>query len=360
MAGDAADETGDMPSTSKDHAEFVLIAEAGILEAQALLLCESIRRFTGAYSQSAITVVSPRRARRPSLATLRRLEQLQAEYLPIEIDGCCPEYGPSYRVHTLAHVERRPGPPIIIQLDSDTLFVAEPDFSLNGSAAAARPVDVQGMCTTGPGDSFDDYWRRLCALVGVDYEAVPIVETTIGHQAVRASYNAGLIAAQRACGLFQRTEDIFNRLVAEGMKPWTADGPIISTGTGIISGAATAYWGTSQAAFSLAAVAGHHTVRLLPATHNFPLHLPDSLAAPIPKPLIHIHYHGLFSADSADANPILSEKLKLPADVTEWLEARLPLQGLQAGMFAPRNIRPASRGWRAPLRWLGGPFARRS
>ena len=46
-----------MPENREQSVEFVLIAEAGILEAQALLLCESIRRFSGRYARSAVTVV---------------------------------------------------------------------------------------------------------------------------------------------------------------------------------------------------------------------------------------------------------------------------------------------------------------
>lgn len=316
-----------MGETSDGGVEFVFIAEAGILEQQALLLCESIRRFAGAYSRCPVTVVSPRSARRPSAAAIRKFGQLQAEYLPAEVESCCPEYGTSYRVHSLALVERRPGPPIIVQLDSDTLFLAEPDLSMRECDAAARPVDAKGMCTAGPGDRFEDYWRALCALVGVAYDAVPLVETVIGAQTVRASYNGGLIAARRSCSLFQRTENAFRRLVAAGMKPWAASGPMISTGTGMLDGAATAYWGTSQAAFSLAAVAAKRAVRILPDTHNFPLHLLDQMSIPAPARLVHIHYHGLFSAGSADANPLLEGKLPVAEGTIEWLKARLPLTG---------------------------------
>ena len=143
---------------------------------------------------------------------------------------------------------------------------------MTGSDAAARPVDVKGMCTTGAGDPFDPYWRQLCTLIGVDYEKVPMTTTTVDRQTIRASYNGGFVAARRACGLFERTEHVFRRLTTAGMTPWPS-GPTMHTGAGVLSGAATAYWGTSQAAFSLAAVAGGHAVRLLPETHNFPLHL---------------------------------------------------------------------------------------
>jgi hypothetical protein len=54
--------------------EFCVLAEAGVLEAQAPLLCSSIRRFAGAYSSAAIVVVSPRPDRRPCRTTLRDLD----------------------------------------------------------------------------------------------------------------------------------------------------------------------------------------------------------------------------------------------------------------------------------------------
>src|ERR1700674_2817111 len=79
--------------------------------------------------------------------------------------------------------------------------VAEPILLLNDGSAAARPVDVKGMCTTGPEDEFDGYWRALCALVGVDYERVPVIQTTVDRLEVRASYNGGLLAARRASGI---------------------------------------------------------------------------------------------------------------------------------------------------------------
>jgi hypothetical protein len=93
-----------------------------------------------------------------------------------------------------------------------------------------------------------------------------------------------------------------------------------------MSGTATAYWGTSQAALSLAATARNQSVRLLPGTHNFPLHLLDHLTGPVPVPLVHIHYHGLFSMGAGEPNPILKGRLDLPNGAAEWLRERLPLQ----------------------------------
>jgi hypothetical protein len=305
--------------------EFVLIAERGILEKQAILLCESIRRFAGRLSSSAVTVVSPRKDRRPSRATLAAIDRLGVQFLPLDIDSACPEYGPSFKVHTLSRVARRAGPPIIIQLDSDTLFVAEPILLPGIDAAAARPVDLKGMCTSGRDDAFDEYWCAACRCAGVDYEQIPIVRTTVDRVLVRASYNGGLFAARRASGIFERTADIFRSLTSSNLKLWGGPGFTVQSGSGMVSELGSALWGTSQAALSLAAVAGGHEVALLPDTYNFPLHLIDDIVTEVPTPLVHIHYHWLASSGEGEANAIMDKRLRLSADVVEWLRGRLPL-----------------------------------
>ena len=145
------------PAAPQD-AEFFLIAERGILEPQAVLLCQSIRRFSGAYSKSAITAISPRRNCRPCRETSRTFAGLDVEYLESDLESPCPTYGTSFRILAAARREQQSRAPILIQLDSDTMFLREPEFCLAGVDAGARPVDVKGMCTEGAGDPFDPYW----------------------------------------------------------------------------------------------------------------------------------------------------------------------------------------------------------
>jgi hypothetical protein len=305
--------------------EFVLIAEAGILEAQAVLLCESIRRFAGKWSRSHISVVSPRPNRRPSASTLRALERLDVEYVPIRVDSCCPTYGTTYRVHSVAQIERRPGPAIIVQLDSDTVFLGEPDFDLHENEAAARPVDVKGMCTTGSSDDRDDYWRAICLLAGVAYDALPMVVSTVDRQRVKASYNGGLIVARRSNALFTETEDLLRTIIDSGHRPWGAISPTHTTGTGTLGGTATVYWGTSQAAFSLVCATRQIPVRILPENHNVPLHLFGQLPVAPPLPLIHVHYHDMFRGSDALENHLLNGSIAIAPETAAWLKARLPL-----------------------------------
>jgi hypothetical protein len=309
---------------ARDSIEFFVLAEKGVLEHQALLLCSSIRRFAGAHSAAGIAAVSPRRDRRPSPATLEALERLGAEYLELNLSSQCPSYGPSFRVLVAAHLERRPGAEILVQLDSDTLFTGEPELRLEGFEAAARPTDVKGMCTAGSGDRFDAYWRDLCRLCEVDYDRIPFVETTVDRQTVRANYNGGFVAVRRASGIFERTERFFTRLTAAGMKPWPGrEG--FKTGAGQIDREASEYWGTSQAALSLAIAAGAGSARILPASHNLPLHFFDSLPPPAAPP-VHIHYHWLCSEGEQSSNPMLDGRMVLATETVEWLRERVPLR----------------------------------
>src|ERR1700682_125814 len=103
--------------------EFFLIAERGILEPQAVLLCKSIRRFAGAYAKSPISVVSPRRNTRPCRTTVNQLASLDVDYVELDLPSPCPAYGTSFKLLAAAHMENRGKAPVLVQLDSDTLFV---------------------------------------------------------------------------------------------------------------------------------------------------------------------------------------------------------------------------------------------
>ncbi len=308
-----------------DELEFCVLVEAGELESQALLLCESIRKFAGVYSSAAIIAVSPRASRRPCPDTLRQLDRLGVEYLELDIRTLCPSFGPSFKIHAVAHIARRPGPPILVQIDSDTLFLSEPDFSLDGAEAgvAARPVDVKGICTAGQNDPLDHYWRNACTLCEVDYSQMPFVMTTVDRQTVRACYNGGFVVVPRSSGILEQTEEFFLRLIAANLKPAAGTGVNLISQTGTVSADEAGYWGTGQSALSLAITSKRASVRILPATYNIPIHL-FHLLAPSRAVPIHVHYHWLCSAASCSVNPMLDGRMALPPHIMEWLKARLP------------------------------------
>lgn len=314
-----------VPAALPRDVQFFLIAERGILESQALLLCESVRAFGGAYAKCPITVVSPRPSRRPCRETIRRLGRLQVEHVALNLESPCPSYGPSYRILAAAYLERESRSAVLVQLDSDTIFVGEPDFGLAGADAAARPVDVKGMSTEGEGDAFDPYWRTLCRLLEVDYEAIPWITTTVDRKTVRANFNGGLLAVRPARGLFRRTAEFFLRLVRAQHRPWAGCGTLVKSGTGMVNREGSDYWGTSQATFSLSVTSLGGVMQILPPSYNVPLHSFD-LLAPLPAPPVHVHYHWLCSAGETDPNPLTDGRLNLAPAVRDWIRSRLPLR----------------------------------
>jgi hypothetical protein len=320
-----------------DDVEFCLIVERGPLEAQAILLCESIRAFAGRYAQSRITAVSPRPDWRPADRVRQRLLELGVEYRAENLISPTPEYGPSYRVLTAGMLGREAGPPVLVQLDSDTIFVGEPDLELGDDLLLARPVDETGMCSTGPDDPRDAYWQLMCRANGVGVDALGWVETSVGCTRVRTSYNGGFIAGRRA--LFAETEAVFERIVASGLRSWPGHERGERIGAGTVGARGYAWWGTSQAAISIAAARLSGTRRLLDAGHNVPLHLISRVDQP-PQRAAHLHYHWLF-ADQGGAEGVIERLPSLGVADSGWLRERLPLvprmvEGI--GVFSPQPL----------------------
>jgi hypothetical protein len=312
-------------ATATPGVEFALIAETGPLEAQALLLVESLRCYGGRHAEGKVTVASPRPARRPSGRTIRALRRLDAEYLPLEIAGACPDYPTSWRVHSLAVLERRPGPAVLVQLDSDAVFLGDVGELCAEAPASARPVDVKGMGSTGPGDDYEPYWVALCELAGVDVDALPFARATVDGARVRATHNGGFVAARRESGLFTLAEELFRRSVEANLRPHGGRGLNVKSGVGDVGRAGSEWWGSAQAVVAVAAAALGFEIGPLGDGVNVPMHSWDPLE-PKPMPVVHAHYHWLLSDPVPSPNPMLDGRATFATpEARDWLAARVPL-----------------------------------
>jgi hypothetical protein len=333
------------PWTSTPAVEFVLIVEAGALEHQARLLCESIRQHAGRYRDAPIVAVSPRPERRPSRDFALFAERLAVEYVETSLLIECPEYGTTNRIYAAADRADRSSAEILVILDSDTLFLREPNFQLEGFDVAVRPVDVKSICTAGRDDPFDPYWQRLCALGGLDYDRLPFVTPTLESQPVKASYNGGLVVVRRCTGILQEAADLFGRSVRAGLRPRIPGESNVFASMGLVGEAASTFWGSSQAALSVAIWRATRRVQLLDSGYNVPLHVWDQLldrhpALPV-EDLVHVHYHWLCAPGYEAANPLLNGRVPLSRGVAAWIRSRVPF--------------PSPLGREAPLRALAMP-----
>lgn len=316
--------------THTPDCSFILSVERGKLESQAIFLVESLRRFGGAYADCPVYAISPRPTRQIGRNTRRALTALGAEIIVEDLVWQHETYGTVARMAVSAWAERNLTSEILVALDDDLFFANEPDFSLPESDFLARPVDVKEMCTTGSGDPYDPYWHAIATLTGVDYDKIGWVETSIEHIRVKASYNGGMIAVRRAVGLFQTTQTLFQTIRANNLAPYQFGHKKIFSAIGLAGAEASRWWGSSQAAFSLAVTQQKARGIIASPTYNVPIHL-AGYARYVGKQVtlkdaVLVHYHWLLEQESIRENPLLDEDWgALRPDVLSWLKSKTPL-----------------------------------
>ena len=319
------------PATTAPVAEatvgFVLCIENNGIRDQALLLCESIRRFAGRYRAAPIMAFSPRPRLNVDAATRRRLEALEVEYFDVPLNTTCDDYAPANRVFAGGYAEAHSSADFLVVLDSDTVWLEEPALPLDADAAA-RVVDSKGSATRGPGDRFEPYWARMAQMCGTSLDRLPMVRSTIGNERIRASYNAGLTVVRRGKGILARCAALFAASLDAGMRPYRGTGMNIHASTGAVGEAGSEFWGSSQTALTLAIWASTDRVVHYPDHYNVPLHLvaADGDIDPrwLARPPVHLHYHYMFDARHHERAMEILAQMRLSQDRRAWLLERTP------------------------------------
>jgi len=304
---------------------FVACIEGGVLETQALLLFESIRRYAGRFSDCPIYALSPREGHAISESARSKLDKLSITYIDTVLNTECREYGSANRVAAAAHIEEVYPHQILVVLDSDTLFLREPDQILLSPDVdvAVRPVDVKGMCTGGPADPFDSYWRDLCRCCGVAYDEIPWTESFVDRQRIKASYNGGLVIVRSELGILQQWARFFFASVRQRLTPY-AEPHRFRSGVSWIDSTASRLWGSNQAALSLAIWSSTRRVQELPPVYNYPLHQHAEISLELVQSvfphLVHVHYHWLLE-ENPNQNPLFDSVGPLSSDQHLWLQS---------------------------------------
>lgn len=312
---------------SENEIAFLICVEANRLEPQARLLCESIRTFGGRYRNAPILAVSPR----PSLALgsegRAHLEALGVTYVVEPLNETGRPYGSINRIVAGAWAETFSERPYLVLLDTDTIFVGEPVFVR--ADAGVRPVDVKGAASSGSGDPLDAYWARMCGFGGIDLSRLPLLSTTIDKVPIRASYNGGFTVVRRDLGILRKTREIFFASLEADLRPLAGREMNVFASTGSVGFEASEWWGSSQAALSVAIWSRTSGVHTYDERYNIPLNNLTGAGSSWPmrrgfRPIL-LHYHHL-------AEPQYQEQLRqamirtgCSSDVPDWVEKRLHL-----------------------------------
>jgi hypothetical protein len=313
----------------EDEIAFLICVEANRLEPQARLLCESIRTFGGRYRQAPILAVSPRPHLALSPEARAHLEMLGVTYIVEPLNDTGSPYGTINRIVAGAWAETVSPRPYLVLLDTDTVFVNEPAFARRD--VGVRPVDVKGSASSGPGDPLDAYWTRLCGFAGIDTSRLPMVATMIDNVPIRASYNGGFTVVRKDLGILQKTREIFFASLAEKLRPLAGTELNIKASTGFVGPEVSEWWGSSQAALSIAIWSRTSDVYTYDERYNIPLHILADPSRSWPlragfEPIL-LHYHYLAEPQYQAAFREVLNKIRCSSEVGRWIEERMTYFG---------------------------------
>jgi hypothetical protein len=318
---------------------FVACVEAGRLEAEALLLCESIRHFGGAHAETPISAYRPRAGEALADSTRQRLDALGVELNEEPLNTEHAFYPIANKLHAAAHAEAAAGEDIVVLLDSDSVIIGQPDALelAEGVDAAVSPVGKAGDGSTGPGHKNEDYWERLYELAGADGR--PFGRTWLTGDPIRAYWNAGLVATRRDAGLMTAWLELFGKLIDEGHVPERGLDQL------------------DQLALAAVLAREPERVETLPSAYNYRITRRPELEGAAREldlaDLVHVHYMKAFHVSGFLG--AVRPPLRTDTPQFEWLAERLPIA---PEIEVPPEPDGSAPGWRKIRRAAKGQLAR--
>ncbi len=264
--------------TLNSQITFVCCVESGSLEAQTVRMVESLRRWGGRLANSPLVAVTPRFGPPLSQKTLKTFEKFNVEYLHFPSKSQYSWFKYLNKPYALIAAEEYSPSEFIGWLDSDLLFVGEPDqLILNDGEDFVACASDKNIGTTGSDDPFEPYWKEICQTVGIDLEKLPWVTTQMEGKRIRLYWNSGVFVYRRKTGLAKHHLQTSLQLL---------EAHLANHNAGIFF--------TDQVALGLAMVKMGLSWRALPYSHNYTMspliheqwYNPDQL-----KEARIVHYH---------------------------------------------------------------------
>lgn len=284
---------------------FIICTEPGRLEPQSLMLAESIRKFCGKLKDTPIYSFHPRVGEPIQKETQQAFEALQVIHQQLPINEEFHEYYLANKPLVCAYAEKNIDAEILVFLDSDKCFFAEPKELLlpENCRVRMRPEYGQGIGSTGLGDPQEWYWQKLYELLGVKREV--FVQTPIGNKRIRAYWNSGLIAVRRSAGIFTAWKENFEKVIRLNITP------------------PQGIYFVEQSVLSVTLCALEENVEHLPPNYSYPLPLHNRLSTEIRikdwDNLISIHYFNLFFYKDWNTQIQKLKNFNTHSDKYQWL-----------------------------------------
>lgn len=293
---------------------FVHAVECGDLEKKSILLCESIRQFTGSYSQSDIYAITPRKGKVVSKETQEKYSELNVKYIYADLNRKWFDYPYINTSYAANYVEKLhiSNDTTIVLCDTDTIFINEPsELDLDSSTyeIAVTPLDtIATEVSVGDEKNLNEYWEKIFDMVGVDRSNLWKVKTVYEGIEVLAYFNNGIIASKPSSGLFEEMINVMERA--------TLDSYIMS-----LAGGTMERFFLDQAFLgAILQKRGSTNVKLLNSNYNHPLNVNREFPIRNIQEIIHLHYHNLFYFKKSLKSFTLNKQL------FDFLKERLPIK----------------------------------
>ncbi len=287
--------------------------EAGGLEQQVVLLAETLRQFGGKWAATPFYAVKPRPG--PALAreTVRRLKALDVVVVDESLSGAFSWWDMVNKPASLRYVEEHATTPYVTWMDGDMMILREPQdyqpapgFDYKGRAAEAFDIASNGS------DERADYWRRLCDVFGLDFDAFPTITSFPDAKPIKAYWQGGLFTYARDSRFGAHFYDIYCKLLSTPIAPKIG-------GT----------YHADQVSLALTVQAMKLKADQYDPRMNFNFsHLAKQYSKLVPMDEVRVlHYHGSFWPEVYDswARPELA--VELDADHLALMDRYLPLNG---------------------------------
>lgn len=193
--------------------KIIICTEKGRIEKYSLLLCRSLRKFGGDFSDVDIYSFAPRKGFEPSRKTLNEFKELNVIHQNIVLNTKYRSYPLANKPLVCAYFEEKFPNENVVFIDSDQIILNQPDeFILTENAdTRLRSVDRKGVGFSTYSDKEFKYWEVLSKLLGLDYSLYEKIETSIG-QSIYPYYNSGLIVTKTSFGLFKKWKENFEQI----------------------------------------------------------------------------------------------------------------------------------------------------
>lgn len=196
---------------------IVTCVEAGPIEAQVLMLAESLRAFGGTFAKTDFVAVKPRRGPSISAATLKGFKRLQVEFVDERMNVELDWWNNANKSCVMSQLETRVSTPNITWMDGD-MAVLQPLDDL------APAPGSQFVCRAGEGylgsdgvDKNAPYWRKLCELIGIDFDRFPEITSFPERRRIRAYWQTGIYTYATATRLGAAHYDTIKQLLSSNI-----------------------------------------------------------------------------------------------------------------------------------------------